>query len=147
MSPSQEDQLATVYNKTPLKIPEPGSGVEAYPWITETRKNCVRRVRAGLPFDCIAPPPGWPASVPRRSPRAYNFSCGKKRAQGGHPASPAFQDASQEAHFSLALQESLGESVGLDQQGSARDGGADEDHSKAACMWLLADCVAAGGGT
>ena len=53
-------------------------------------------------------------------PRAYGFSTGKKRAQGGHSSFPALQDT-QVVHLGLASQGSLGELVRLDQYGSNRD--------------------------
>lgn len=97
------------------KIPNPRSKAEAYAWIqgTETKKNCTGKVETTMSL-CMAPPLCRHSSVPGGFLRAYNLFCGIKRAQGQNPASPAFQDAFQEGHFSLASQESLGESMRVD---------------------------------
>lgn len=52
----------------------------------------------------------------------FSFSNGKKRIQGGHPASPALVDVSQEENLGSASRGSLGESVGSDHGGSDRNG-------------------------
>lgn len=64
------------------------------------------------------------STAPERAPQDYGFSNGKKKkkAQGEHPAPPALQSGSQEAHLHLASLGSPEKSLGLDHSGSDRNG-------------------------
>lgn len=92
---SQEGEQEIILDNsqdTIVKILEHWSEAEPPPWVTETKKDCFRRVR-GMAMLTASPLPGQHSTTPRGSPWPMVSPVGK-RDQSKHPTFPTLCDTS-----------------------------------------------------
>ena len=111
----QEDQLTTIHRQdTIVKIPEHRGKAEAPSWITETKKDCIRRVRGVATLWWHCPSPRLEHRHIKMAPLHLWFPQLEKESPKQTSSSPALCVTSRGAHSNLTSQGLQWECVGLD---------------------------------